>query len=137
MDSNLILANDGSLIISAARLSDAANYTCEARNIANRRITEPAELTVYGLSFLLCFLPKNQGLEGGGITQVSRVSSIKIFITCARLFLHLCSSDTSVEVWSSKICTLIESKITDRRVNLSFPPFKRVQAKVTQNKLNF
>ncbi|KAI6206916.1 Netrin receptor UNC5 [Aphelenchoides besseyi] len=47
LDSNLILANDGSLILSASRLSDSANYTCEARNLANRRLTEPAELIVY------------------------------------------------------------------------------------------
>lgn len=48
IDSNLILANDGSLIISAARLSDSGNYTCEATNIANRRNSESAQVTVYG-----------------------------------------------------------------------------------------
>jgi leucine-rich repeat transmembrane protein FLRT len=48
MDSNIILANDGSLIISAARLIDSGNYTCEAHNIAQRRATDPAIITVYG-----------------------------------------------------------------------------------------
>ncbi|KAH7729376.1 UNC-5 protein [Aphelenchoides avenae] len=46
-DSNLILANDGSLIISATRITDSGNYTCEARNLANRRISDPAEVVVY------------------------------------------------------------------------------------------
>jgi hypothetical protein len=45
---NLIQAGDGSLILSAARLSDSGNYSCEARNMANRRVTEPAEIAVYG-----------------------------------------------------------------------------------------
>ncbi|VDO66028.1 unnamed protein product [Haemonchus placei] len=50
-DSNVIYGNDGSLIISAARLSDSGNYTCEAVNIANRRSTDPALLSVYGKYF--------------------------------------------------------------------------------------
>uniref|UniRef100_A0A1I7X713 Ig-like domain-containing protein n=1 Tax=Heterorhabditis bacteriophora TaxID=37862 RepID=A0A1I7X713_HETBA len=49
-DSNVIYANDGSLIISAARLGDSGNYSCEASNIANRRSTDPAWLNVYGQS---------------------------------------------------------------------------------------
>ena len=47
-DANVILGSDGSLIISAARLSHSGNYTCEAHNIANRRTTDPAQLNVYG-----------------------------------------------------------------------------------------
>uniref|UniRef100_A0A0K0E698 Netrin receptor UNC5 n=2 Tax=Strongyloides stercoralis TaxID=6248 RepID=A0A0K0E698_STRER len=46
-DPNIILANDGSLIISTTRLNDSGNYTCEAKNIANKRISEPGELTVF------------------------------------------------------------------------------------------
>uniref|UniRef100_A0A7E4UX97 Netrin receptor UNC5 n=1 Tax=Panagrellus redivivus TaxID=6233 RepID=A0A7E4UX97_PANRE len=46
-DPNLIIANDGNLIISAPRLSDSGHYHCEARNIANKRVTEDVEITVY------------------------------------------------------------------------------------------
>lgn len=46
-DSNVILASDGSLILSSARLSDSGNYSCEATNVANSRRTDPAELHVY------------------------------------------------------------------------------------------
>jgi len=48
-DINLIISNEGNLIISQVRLSDAANYTCVAENVASRRLSEPAQLTVYGL----------------------------------------------------------------------------------------
>jgi len=47
-DINFIISNEGNLIISQARLADAANYTCGAQNIANRRLSEPALLTVFG-----------------------------------------------------------------------------------------
>jgi len=48
-DINTIISNEGNLIISQARLSDAGNYTCVAQNVASRRLSEPAQLTVYGM----------------------------------------------------------------------------------------
>jgi hypothetical protein len=36
------------LLVLSARLSDAANYTCVVENVASRRLSEPAALTVYG-----------------------------------------------------------------------------------------
>jgi hypothetical protein len=52
-DPNVILAHDGSLIISSARVSDTGNYTCAARNVAMERHAAPAELSVYGTT-LFC-----------------------------------------------------------------------------------
>lgn len=47
-DTNIILSNEGHLLISQARLQDTANYTCVAENIAAKRQSDPAMLTVYG-----------------------------------------------------------------------------------------
>jgi len=48
-DINLIISNEGNLIISQVRLSDVGNYTCVAENVASRRLSEAAHLTVYGI----------------------------------------------------------------------------------------
>ena len=48
-ENNLIISSDGNLIISQARMRDAANYSCGAQNIVGRRISDPARLSVYGL----------------------------------------------------------------------------------------
>ena len=45
---NYIISNEGNLIINQARLADMGNYTCGAQNIASRRLSESARLTVYG-----------------------------------------------------------------------------------------
>ncbi|XP_073992816.1 unc-5 isoform X3 [Rhodnius prolixus] len=46
-DTNIIVSSEGHLLVSQARLQDTANYTCVAENIAARRISDPALLTVY------------------------------------------------------------------------------------------
>ena len=45
---NFIISNEGNLILSQARLSDMGNYTCGAQNVASRRLSESAQLTIYG-----------------------------------------------------------------------------------------
>jgi len=47
-DPNFIITADGHLLIAQTRLSDMGNYSCVAENIASRRVSEPALLTVYG-----------------------------------------------------------------------------------------
>lgn len=47
-DPNYIISNEGNLLIAAAKLSDMANYSCVAENVATRRVSTPARLTVYG-----------------------------------------------------------------------------------------
>ncbi|XP_037084126.1 netrin receptor UNC5C-like [Pollicipes pollicipes] len=47
LDPNYIISNEGNLLIAAAKLSDMANYSCVAENVANRRVSPPARLTVY------------------------------------------------------------------------------------------
>ena len=49
-NSNYIITADGHLLIAQTRLSDMGNYSCVAENIASRRVSEPALLTVYGMS---------------------------------------------------------------------------------------
>jgi len=52
-DTNLIISNDGNLIISQARLSDVGNYSCGAQNVVGRRLSDPALLSVYGIYLFL------------------------------------------------------------------------------------
>jgi netrin receptor unc-5 len=47
-DLNFIISNEGNLIISQMRLEDVGNYTCGAQNVASRRLSESAQLTVFG-----------------------------------------------------------------------------------------
>ncbi|XP_069705153.1 netrin receptor UNC5C-like isoform X2 [Periplaneta americana] len=46
-DTNLIVSSEGHLLVGQARLQDTANYTCVAENVAAKRVSEPAVLTVY------------------------------------------------------------------------------------------
>ncbi|XP_026328375.1 netrin receptor UNC5C-like isoform X2 [Hyposmocoma kahamanoa] len=46
-DHNVLVSAEGNLLISRASLQDMANYSCVAENIAGKRISEPALLTVY------------------------------------------------------------------------------------------
>ena len=47
-ESNLIVSSEGHLLIVQARLSDMGNYTCVAENVAARRLSDTALLTVFG-----------------------------------------------------------------------------------------
>ena len=49
---NYIISSEGNLIINQARLSDMGNYTCGAQNVASKKSSEPATLTVYGMYIL-------------------------------------------------------------------------------------
>lgn len=46
-DKNFIVTGEGHLIVVAAKLTDTANYTCVAENIATTRYSDPATITVY------------------------------------------------------------------------------------------
>lgn len=47
VDDNVQISKDGDLAIKQATLLDMANYTCVAENLAGKRISEPALLTVF------------------------------------------------------------------------------------------
>ncbi|KAJ0180082.1 hypothetical protein K1T71_004673 [Dendrolimus kikuchii] len=46
-DDNVQISKEGDLLIKQATLLDMANYTCVAENLAGKRISEPALLTVF------------------------------------------------------------------------------------------
>ncbi|XP_045446045.1 netrin receptor UNC5C-like [Melitaea cinxia] len=46
-DHNVLISAEGNLLVTRATLQDIANYSCVAENIAARRVSEPATLTVY------------------------------------------------------------------------------------------
>ena len=52
-DQNFIVTGEGHLIVVAARLTDNANYTCVAENVASKRFSDPATITVYGKNFFV------------------------------------------------------------------------------------
>ena len=45
---NFIVTGEGHLIVVNAKLTDTANYTCVAENVASKRFSDPATITVYG-----------------------------------------------------------------------------------------
>ena len=47
-DKNFIVTGEGHLIVVNAKLTDTANYTCVAENVASKRFSDPATITVYG-----------------------------------------------------------------------------------------
>lgn len=48
-DHNFIIASEGDLIITQARLNDTGNYTCGAENIAGSKSSPPVPFIVYGM----------------------------------------------------------------------------------------
>lgn len=46
--SGLIVSGEGHLLIAQARLADMGNYTCVAENVAGKRLSDTAVLTVFG-----------------------------------------------------------------------------------------
>ena len=47
-ENHFIISSEGNLIISQVSLAFAGNYSCGAQNVAGRRTTEAALLTVFG-----------------------------------------------------------------------------------------
>ena len=46
--SNLIVSSEGHLLVVQARLADVGNYTCVSENVAGKRLSDTAVLTVFG-----------------------------------------------------------------------------------------
>ena len=53
-DPNYIVTSEGHLILVAARREDTGNYTCVAENVAGKRFSNPAEITIYGELLSCC-----------------------------------------------------------------------------------
>lgn len=63
----VLVSHEGSLLINEVRISDSGNYTCVAENLAGKRFSDPAQLTV----------SENKGWgEWSNWTECSSLSSI-------------------------------------------------------------
>lgn len=51
--SGFVQSADGHLLLGEAELRHQGNYSCVAENLAARRVSEPAVLTIYGEQFYL------------------------------------------------------------------------------------
>ena len=47
-ETNFIISSEGHLLIVQARLADMGNFTCIAENVAGKRVSDTALLTVFG-----------------------------------------------------------------------------------------
>ena len=74
-DTNVIVSTEGHLLVSQARLQDTANYTCVAENIAAKRISDPALLTVYG-TFHLALISEEAYTKAYPVVRYVRVLSL-------------------------------------------------------------
>jgi hypothetical protein len=65
--SNLIVSSEGHLLVVQARLADMGNYTCVSENVAGRRISDTAVLTVLGTYHSILKDMTSETLETGWI----------------------------------------------------------------------
>lgn len=47
-DAALLVSSEGHLLLGQAKITHQANYTCVAENVAAKRLSAPASITVYG-----------------------------------------------------------------------------------------
>lgn len=52
-DAALLVSSEGHLLLGQAKIIHQANYTCVAENIAAKRLSAPASITVYGQSQII------------------------------------------------------------------------------------
>ncbi|XP_026751086.2 netrin receptor UNC5C-like isoform X2 [Galleria mellonella] len=71
-DHNVLISPEGNLLISRASLQDMANYSCVAENIAGKRISEPALVTVYVNGGWSPWSPWSQCRCNGRVTEGQR-----------------------------------------------------------------
>ena len=77
---NFIVTGEGHLIVVNAKLTDTANYTCVAENVASKRFSDPATITVYGKLLFLKPLPFLTVKSTPLCTRVSGVKNTDVLI---------------------------------------------------------
>ena len=59
-DSNFIISSSGSLLILQAKMSDTANYSCVASNVARQRTSPAALVNVYSKYLAMMSIESNR-----------------------------------------------------------------------------
>ena len=105
--SNLIVSSEGHLLVVQARLADMGNYTCVSENVAGKRISDTAVLTVLGTYHLILEDMTSETLKTGSICKrhlmMSRERRRRLYLRMAIDSTALTPNTMCYSLWRNRL----------------------------------